>query len=450
MPYNVSTNVNTLLTGISRQWHVLTGRSEGFSLEARIFHSISLGIVLLAWCYVPYDLYAGLPVAAASCMLISGFFLYEYYRSRFCGRPHRSFIFGFVGLALFAVNYFYNSGIDGSTDLIWPVYLLLLLTICPYRHHIGWVITYLVVFGLVHLLEHLHPELVHYPFRPGKGQFIDRITAFPMPVIGMAVVIGLFRRSYDRERAKAEHRNIEKSRLLSILSHDFRSPLIQIRQYLELLNAPELSAIERAQLEHTLRQANDQTLDMVTNLLHWSRSQLDGAAVHLSQLNLAETLDSTLAIQKSIAAQKKVVIQAHINPAIQITGDEDMLQLVVRNLLQNAIKFTPEGGVIKVDVDTNDSYCRLHISDSGTGISAAQLTNLFSGGTIPAYGTANEKGVGLGLMLCREFMERQGGRISAKSTLGKGSVFTIELPLLQSAERLASDAGITSLQSRVA
>ncbi|PTQ98234.1 signal transduction histidine kinase [Mucilaginibacter yixingensis] len=450
MPYTVLTYARTLIMRISRQWHVLTGRAAGFSLEARIFHSISLGIVLLAWCYVPYDLFAGLYVAAASCVIISGFFLYEYYRSRYCGHPHRSFIFGFVGLALFSVNYFCNSGINGSTDLIWPVYLLLLLTICPYRHHIGWVITYLVVFGLVHLLEHLHPELVHYPFRPGKGQFIDRITAFPMPVLGMAVVIGLFRRSYDRERAKAEQRNIEKSRLLSILSHDFRAPLIQIRQYLELLNDPELSVAERAQLEHTLRKANDQTLDMVTNLLHWSRSQLDGAAVHLTRLHLAETLDSTLSIQKGMAAQKQVEIETYINPAIQILGDADMLQLVVRNLLQNAIKFTPKNGLISVSTDVNETYCQLHVSDSGTGITPNQLASLFSGDIVPAYGTANEKGVGLGLILCREFMERQGGRISVESTLGKGSVFTIELPLVQTATAPATDAKIVPFQSKVA
>lgn len=127
-----------------------------------------------------------------------------------------------------------------------------------------------------------------------------------------------------------------------------------------------------------------------------------------------------------------------------------MLQLVVRNLLQNAIKFTPKNGVIKINTDANGAFCQLQVSDSGTGIPAEQLASLFSGNTIPAYGTANEKGVGLGLILCREFMERQGGRISVQSTLGKGSVFTIELPLVQTAASLVSNPEITPFQSKVA
>jgi hypothetical protein len=166
----------------------------------------------------------------------------------------------------------------------------------------------------------------------------------------------------------------------------------------------------------------------VTNLLYWSRSQQDGVAIRLAQLDLLNTLKSTLAIAQAQAKQKNIVLDQQIDPTIMVSGDADMLQLVVRNLLQNAIKFTPPGGTIRVNAETVDGRCMLTVNDTGAGIAPQQVETLFSGTANPAYGTANEKGVGLGLQLCRDFMERQGGSISVESQFGKGSRFTIALP----------------------
>lgn len=419
----------TFTRAVGDQWQMLIGKPAEFTLEARGFHSISLGIAILAAAYMPYDLFAGLYIAAVSCLVFMVVFGYEYHRSRFRRLTHRSLVFGILGLMVLSVDYFANAGIYGSTDLVWPVYLLMLLTICPLRHQLPWVLTYLLIFALVHLAEYQYPGLVRYPFRPGNGQFKDRITAFPIPVIAMAVIIGLFRRNYDRERARVAQRDAEKGRLLSILSHDLRAPFIQVRQYVELLGDEGLSVKDRTQMEQTLLQANNQALDMVTNLLYWSRSQLEGSTVQLAKLDLSDTLDNTLAIAGASALQKDIVLTQHIDAAVSVIADADMLQLVVRNLLQNAIKFTPPGGAIQVETLTSENRCRLTVSDTGTGIAAGQLETLFSGITAPAYGTANEKGVGLGLQLCREFMERQRGSISVVSKPGEGSAFSIELPL---------------------
>jgi signal transduction histidine kinase len=413
---------------LSERWKHWTGNQSEFTLEARFFHSISLGVILLGAVYIPYNLFAGLYMAAFSCLLFGCVFFYEYYRSRFRLKPHRSLMFGLFGLLVFSVNYFANSGIQGSTDLIWPAYLLLLLTISPYRQYLFWIIAYIVVFALIHVTEHLYPNLVHYPFRPGKGQLIDRITAFPIPVITICIVIGMLRKSYDREHATVKRRDAEKSRLFSILSHDLRAPLIQIQQYLEVLSNPELSAEDRLQMEETLNRANGQTLEMLTSLLYWSRSQQEDARVTLTHLNLVENLSNTIAMTETLAAQKNIVFKYHINPTLYAIGDADMLQLVVRNLLQNAVKFTSPGGDITVEAKSESGFTRIYIKDSGKGIAPDDLEAILSGNTKPSFGTAGEKGVGLGLTLCREFMERQGGSITAQSVFGEGSIFTIELP----------------------
>ncbi|HTH81854.1 MAG TPA: HAMP domain-containing sensor histidine kinase [Mucilaginibacter sp.] len=413
---------------LGERWKKLTGNTSEFTLEARFFHSISLGAILLSLVYIPYNISAGLYMAAFSCLLFGCLFFYEYYRSRFRFKPYRGFVFGLAGLLVFSVNYFANSGIQGSTDLIWPAYLLLLLTISPYRQYLVWIISYIVVFALIHVTEHLYPTLVHYPFRPGKGQLIDRITAFPIPVITICIVIGMLRKSYDREHATVKRRDAEKSRLLSILSHDLRAPLIQIQQYLEVLSNPDLSGDDRLQMEETLNRANGQTLEMLTSLLYWSRSQQENANVSLTRLNLADNLSNTLAMAETLAAQKGIVFKCHIDPSLHAIGDTDMLQLVVRNLLQNAIKFTSPGGDVSIEAESDRGFTRIYVKDSGKGIAADDLEAILSGNTKPSFGTAGEKGVGLGLTLCREFMERQGGSITAESVFGEGSVFTIELP----------------------
>lgn len=419
---------SNLTSAFARRWLTLIGSPTEFKLEARIFHSISLGIPLLTLIYIPYNLFAGLYIAALSCVVFGGVFFYEYYRSRYLRRPHRSNLFGMAGLVILSVNYFANAGIQGSTDLIWPVYLVLLLTICPRNQIVRWVIIYIVVFGLDHVIEHQYPHLVQYPFSAGHGQFTDRITAFPLPVISMAIIVGLFRRNYDKERAAVAQRDAEKTRIFSILSHDLRTPFIQIQQYFELLQDHSLSETERTHLEQALKQTNQQTLDLVTNLLYWSRSQLDGFSIHPTELTLSDTLQNTLEIATSISHEKGISLTANIDPDVRVKADSDMLQLVVRNLLQNAIKFTGKGGKISVETATNHNRCSISVNDTGTGIKREQIDTIFSG-VAPSYGTANEKGVGLGLQLCKEFMERQGGSIQVESEVKKGSRFTVNIPL---------------------
>ena len=112
-------------------------------------------------------------------------------------------------------------------------------------------------------------------------------------------------------------------------------------------------------------------------------------------------------------------------------ADTDMLQLVVRNLVSNAIKFTPRGGIINIDAQLVQHECKITVSDNGKGIDPQQQEKIFSINTEPAFGTNNEKGVGLGLLLCKEFIERQGGRIGFESVFGKGSSFFIYIPLVR-------------------
>ncbi|MBO9572474.1 MAG: sensor histidine kinase, partial [Chitinophagaceae bacterium] len=197
MHLSTSANKNTLFKRIKNLWFKVIGNAADYTLEARIFHSISIALVLLGMFYLPYNFFAGLYVAAASCILLAGFFYFQYYNSRFRKKPHSNAAVALAGILIFSVNYFSNSGINGSTDLIWPSYLVLVIAISPYRQHLLWVFVYVVAFFILHLIEYHYPWLVKHPFDLGKGEFIDRITAFPLPIISITIVISFLRRNYD-------------------------------------------------------------------------------------------------------------------------------------------------------------------------------------------------------------------------------------------------------------
>ncbi|WP_316744271.1 HAMP domain-containing sensor histidine kinase [Pedobacter antarcticus] len=437
------------LKGKSGYWLDLIGSPSIFSLESRIFHSISVGLILLLSIYVPYNLYAGLYIASVSAFGVGLFFFYQYYHSRFHGIPRNNTLFGLIGIVIFGFNYFANSGINGSTDLIWPAYLLLVFTISPYRQHLTWLVIYLLCFLALHIVEYYYPFLVRYPFSAGRGQFIDRVTAFPIPVVAIYIIIKFIRENYDKEKKVAEEKtiaieiskaqlslqkdqleqsNIEKNKLMSIISHDLRTPLMNIQSYLELLNENVLDEVERPMMEKALLTSTNNAMEMLSNLLHWSKSQMEGSHVNLVKLNLLTALRGSLEMEKVHAEKKGISLDYYISPQLDVIADKDMLQLVIRNLVSNAVKFTPLDGSITINAESLLQECKITINDNGKGITLEQQENIFSIKSEPTFGTNNERGVGLGLVLCKEFIERQGGRIGFESQTGLGSSFFIIIP----------------------
>jgi signal transduction histidine kinase len=168
---------------------------------------------------------------------------------------------------------------------------------------------------------------------------------------------------------------------------------------------------------------------MLSNLLLWSKAQMQGVTVKLVKVNLKAALKSTFQIHEVIAAEKGIQLTDQLKRNVFIDADTDMLQLVIRNLVNNAIKFTAPGGEIILSDEVIDEICRITVKDNGTGIPFDEQANIFSIKVNSAYGTKNEKGFGLGLVLCKEFTELQKGKISFESTPGTGSAFHVSFPL---------------------
>ena len=156
---------------------------------------------------------------------------------------------------------------------------------------------------------------------------------------------------------------------------------------------------------------------------------MEGVTVNMVKVNPKEILLGTFEIHQAIAAEKGIQLINQLKKNVFIIADADMLQLIVRNLINNAIKFTKPGGEIIVSDDIVGNNCRIIIKDNGTGIPFEKQGSIFSLKVNSTFGTKDEKGVGLGLPLCKEFTEQQGGRIGFESAAGVGSTFFIFMPV---------------------
>jgi two-component system sensor histidine kinase/response regulator len=436
---------------ISVFWAKVIGTPYDFPLEFRIFHSICI-IALLALAYnVPFNYFIGLPKVSFICFIVLVISCYLYYLSRFKNKVGVSIVlFCVVGNLLLIVNYFVNSGISGPNDILMMVLLLLTLsTVSPKQYKI-WIPVNIALVLLLHGLQYFYPHLVPDTYSNIRDRFLDASSAYLVVAILMYYTITYMRKNYDYEKRSSEDRarsienknqyilvqnlelerlNAEKNKLMSIIAHDLRSPLGNIQGYLELLEEYSLGTEERILIEKELLKLTQSTTSMLSKLLNWSKAQMDGVMVKLLPINLLETLTGTLELEKVIANKKGITVTYNIDRHITITADIDMLQLVVRNLISNAIKFTLPGGEINIEAVVIEDECHLMVKDNGSGISYEQQSELFSLKSESTFGTENEKGVGLGLVLCKEFTELQSGKIWMESTPGSGSVFFVSLPV---------------------
>lgn len=225
--------------------------------------------------------------------------------------------------------------------------------------------------------------------------------------------------------------NATKDKLFSIIAHDLYNPFNTILGFTQLLKAKlKSNDIEKSEtyIEHILGATNN-ALVLLNNLLDWSKSQTGRLTIEKSLISFSQLSDEVIHGLKSTALLKSISITTEIPSNIDVMADPSLLRTILRNLVTNAIKFTENGGSIVIKAIANDDYIEVNVVDSGVGMDRAVLNRIFHVGAHEAIrGTANEKGSGLGLILCKEFVEMHGGAIWAVSTLGKGSTFKFILP----------------------
>lgn len=220
-------------------------------------------------------------------------------------------------------------------------------------------------------------------------------------------------------------------KFLSIVAHDLRSPFSSIIGILELLKL-SLKEFNKEEIEEYINivyNSANNTLSLLDNLLKWAVSQNKEKNFNPVKINLYELLREEVESIRTSARQKQIAISHSIEPGMNVTADIQMVRTILRNLINNAIKYTNINGKIKINACELNKFVEVTVIDNGIGISAENKRKLFK---IDAFhstpGTHNEKGTGLGLLLCKEFVELHGGSIRIESEAGKGSNFSFTLP----------------------
>lgn len=234
----------------------------------------------------------------------------------------------------------------------------------------------------------------------------------------------------EAQAIELDRLNIVKDKIFSILAHDLKAPLDSLWGMVKLIDEENLSQSEFEEYLPIISQNLGNNSMLLENLLIWSRSQMKGMNVQLSRLNLHKLVEENIRFLLSSGYYKGQVVENYVPESIEVEADKNMIDIVFRNLLTNALKFTKEGDQILVDVKESGNVYTVCVSDQGTGISEDGLKKLFGKDFHSTNGTHQEKGTGLGLILTKELVQKNKGEIWAESTLGSGSTFCFTLPKL--------------------
>ncbi|GAB3918696.1 hypothetical protein GCM10028804_08990 [Larkinella terrae] len=386
---------------------------------------------------IPFNYYIGLTEASVISIILCFVFLFLYYLSRIRNKFYISITAGGILInILLGINYFFNAGVIGSSLLLFILIYSLLSITSPRRQQLFWFMLNLVVVFSVLIIEYNYPESVVGNYSSRSNQITDVASTYLVGIILIYLAAYFFRKAYKAEQQLVEEKsvvleqlNAEKNKLFSIISHDLRSPLASVQHYLQILGETDGDDLQKKKIESELLFVVGNTQEMLNNLLAWSTSQMVGKKAILSSVSVSSILKPVLEIYKPLAVKKSIQLTHSIDESLCVLADSNMLELIVRNLLGNAIKFTPLGGSIRVETVLFKTDVQIVIKDNGDGISDEDKSYIFSLKSRSTYGTDNEKGVGLGLFLCQEYAEEQNGKLWFESEQGIGTSFYLSLPI---------------------
>jgi signal transduction histidine kinase len=232
----------------------------------------------------------------------------------------------------------------------------------------------------------------------------------------------------NKQNKILESNNLVKDKLFSVISHDLRSPITQVIGLLNLWEEGDVKHQELSELTPVVKKRIVQTLDLLDNLLIWSNNQLQGFKFKAQPFGLDVMVNDILQNLKTTITQKSLKVENMITPETIVYADSEMIKIVLRNLISNSIKFTPARGSIKIKSNYENGFTVIAVEDTGIGIKEEDMPKIFSFTTHTTLGTGNEKGTGMGLKICKDFIELNHGSIRMESKENVGSTFYVSIP----------------------
>ena len=282
-------------------------------------------------------------------------------------------------------------------------------------------------------IENINEETL--TVRGGETRIISTKKTRFLDADNKKYLVGVIHDITDRKKTENSLKELiaTKDKLFSIVAHDLRSPFNSIIGFSELLkeNSNDILLEDSEQYIKIINSAAKNTLILLDNLLNWAKSQTGQLSFNPEKILFSEVAQEIITLSKSIAKSKNIALECSCTDNLEIFVDVNMLNTVLRNLISNAIKFTNVGGHIKVSAALKQDHVEITISDNGIGINKEKCSELFNiaSNTTTTIGTADENGSGLGLVLCKEFIQKNNGDIWVESEENKGSNFIFTLPI---------------------
>jgi two-component system, sensor histidine kinase and response regulator len=245
----------------------------------------------------------------------------------------------------------------------------------------------------------------------------------------------LAEKQLQRYTEELKELNASKDKFFSIIAHDLKSPFTALLGFADYLTVQldELNKDEIKECSTNIYKSAQGVYNLLENLLHWSSIQTGRIEFVPTKFNLNKLIDETIILYQVNAFKKKIAIANEMASSVEVYADRKMVETILRNLISNAIKFTPPSGEVNITSNLIDGHIEICVKDTGVGISPEQMTTLFK---IDEHqngsGTDKEMGTGIGLILCKEFVNKNSGKIWVESKMGEGSTFIFSLPAVRS------------------
>jgi len=413
-------------------------KNKDFSLEHRLLLSaLIIGAFIGIFGCVANIFLTNSAVASILPFSLAFLAIVLYYFARFKNKYKRiSIISAIIGIIGISIVWVLNGGINGPNFMFSLVFLMLGLIMVSNRTKSFLFVFFILVNIIIMLIQLYKPEII-VPYPNEFVRWIDILTSLIFSSVFIFAIIRFFHNNYTFERQRAEKSAAElrelvstKDKLFSIIAHDLRSPFNNIIGLSELLIEKEAHDAKSEKYAGLINSSAKNTLGLLDNLLNWAISQTDQLSFNPKKIILSSLIREEINTSNSRALLKNISLKLIQNEEVEVYADENMVMVILRNLISNAIKFTNSGGEINVSVIPGTKQVEISILDNGIGMDEEKIKTLFhlsSNATSP--GTANEKGSGLGLVLCKEFVEKLGGKIWVESEEGKGSDFKFTLPV---------------------
>jgi signal transduction histidine kinase len=270
-------------------------------------------------------------------------------------------------------------------------------------------------------------------------QIIGGSTLFSLILLSILFIIALQGKKrikiknqlLEEQKKELEQLNITKDKFFSIVAHDLKSPFTSLLGFIEILKADygRLTDHERDEIISNLDLTANNTFNLLTNLLEWARTQRGNISFSPERFHPSDKIKNVVEALRLRTIKKQHFLQLEMNTELTINSDPNLFQAILINLTNNAIKFTPERGTIKISLSEEEKYVKVCVIDSGVGIPDKELNSLFQiENKFQRNGTNGEEGTGLGLLLCYEFANLAGAKLDVVSELGKGSTFCLSIP----------------------